>query len=54
MAVRSKTITGIADSNPDEDTDVCFLCVFFVGLCDELIACTEEFYKVYVCVCVCV
>jgi hypothetical protein len=52
------TISGIADSNPDEDIDVSSVvfAVFCAGsaVCDGPITYPEESYRVCVCVCVCV
>jgi hypothetical protein len=49
-------IAGIAGSDPPEGIDICHLCfvVCYVGggLCDEVIAHSEEFC-VYVCTCIC-
>jgi hypothetical protein len=43
----------IAISNPAESMGVCLLCRLCSGLCDELIAHTEESYCVCVCLIVC-
>jgi len=54
----SRSIVGIAGSNPAHCMDVrllCFVvCCVGSGMCDKLNSCPEESYRLCVCVCVCV
>jgi hypothetical protein len=53
----SRLIAGIVRSKLAEDAEFRLVCVVFCvgsGLCDGLITRSEESYRLYVCVCVCV
>jgi hypothetical protein len=55
-SVCGRLIAGIPGSNPSESMDVCplsLLCCVGSGLCDELITCSGESYRVCVCLIVC-
>ena len=48
-----RLLAGTAGWNPDGSTDICLLWVLFV-VCDRPIPRLEEFYRMYMCVYVCV